>query len=311
MKKINYGIILALTLVLSLFTSCREQSTSSKVLLNEIMMVNETNSTDEYGEHCGWVELFVKYYGPIDLAAYSIKVTVDGQTTTYVVPKGDVITQIQPRQHILFWADGYPNRGTLHTSFTFDPSKTTKLELYNSNKDKIDEVTIPAGTLGPNQAYGRVTDTSTQWEVKDNTTTHAYITPGSSNRVNDTNAKMQKFSEHDSVGIGMTLTAMVVVFSCLILLFFSFKTVGKVSMKMSKRNAMKAQGITDEKEAEDKNLDQIPAEVYAVIGLALHEMQNDVHDIENMVLTMTEEKHTESPWSSKSLLMRRMPIRKR
>ena len=48
MKKINFGIILAFVLAVS-FTSCRDLSTSSKVLINEVMMQNEDNATDEYG----------------------------------------------------------------------------------------------------------------------------------------------------------------------------------------------------------------------------------------------------------------------
>ena len=59
MKKINLGIILSLALVLSL-SSCRQLSTSSKVLINEVMMDNQTNATDEYGAHSAWIELFVK-----------------------------------------------------------------------------------------------------------------------------------------------------------------------------------------------------------------------------------------------------------
>ena len=54
---------------------------------------------------------------------------------------------------------------------------------------------------------------------------------------------MEKFEEHDSVGIGMSISAMSVVFCGLILLFIAFKVVGKVAVNLSKRNAMKAKGI--------------------------------------------------------------------
>ena len=72
MKKIYFGIIFAFVLAVSL-SSCRDLSTSSKVLINEVMMQNETNATDEYGERSAWVELFVKYYGQIDVQATSLK----------------------------------------------------------------------------------------------------------------------------------------------------------------------------------------------------------------------------------------------
>ena len=54
---------------------------------------------------------------------------------------------------------------------------------------------------------------------------------------------MEKFEEHDSVGIGMSISAMSVVFCGLILLYISFKIVGKVAVNLSKRNTMKSKGI--------------------------------------------------------------------
>ena len=39
------------------------------------------------------------------------------QPKKYPVPLGDVNTEIPPRQHVVFWADGEPNKGTFHLSF--------------------------------------------------------------------------------------------------------------------------------------------------------------------------------------------------
>lgn len=313
MKKLNFWIILSCTFVLCL-SSCRELSTDSKVLLNEVMMVNETNATDEYGRNGAWIELFVKYYGQIDVAGYAIEVVdKDGQAVRYSVPKGDVVTQVQPRQHIMFWADGQPNKGTLHTNFTLCPNQENTLRLYNNNGDLIDELTIPAGTLSADRSYGRVTDTSTEWEVKDDTMDKP-ITPMAANKVNDSNAKMDNFSQKDPVGIGMAITAMAVVFTCLAILFFAFKTVGTISMNLAKKNEVKAQKKAGKQVPADdskSSKEETPGDVYAAIGLALHEIQSDVHDIEDMVLTIShDEKHEDSPWSSKALMMRHLPNRK-
>lgn len=37
------------------------------------------------------------------------------------MPLGDVNTRIPKRQHVVFFADGEPNKGTFHTSFTLEP----------------------------------------------------------------------------------------------------------------------------------------------------------------------------------------------
>jgi Na+-transporting methylmalonyl-CoA/oxaloacetate decarboxylase gamma subunit len=234
----------------------------------------------------------------------------------YTIPKGDQVTIIPARQHIVLWADGQPKKGVLHMDFTLDPTRTTTVRLYNSNKDLIDEVKIPANTLHADQSYGRKDPTMTElgaenWEVKDNNTDDdAYVTPNTANKVNDVNQKMVTFSEKDPAGIGMAITAMTVVFSCLILLFFAFSLQAKISMNMAKKNELKAQASSDKPApATDKKAGETPGEVFAAIGMALHEMQNDIHDVEDMVLTIhTDPKVEESAWSNKAFAMRQIPV---
>ena len=137
-----------------------------------------------------------------------------------------------------------------------------------------------------------------------------YVTPSTNNKTIDSNAKMEKFEEHDSVGIGMAISAMSVVFCGLILLYISFKIIGKISVNLSKRNAMKAKGITDKQEAKEKQLGQAPGEVFAAISMAMHEFQSDVHDVEDTILTITRVKRSYSPWSSKIYTLRETPHKK-
>ena len=118
---------------------------------------------------------------------------------------------------------------------------------------------------------------------------------------------MEKFEEHDSVGIGMSISAMSVVFVGLLLLFIAFKVIGRISVNLSKRNAMKVKGITDKQEAKEKKLGEAPGEVFAAIAMAMHEMQSDVHDVEETVLTITRVKRSYSPWSSKIYTLRETP----
>ena len=137
-----------------------------------------------------------------------------------------------------------------------------------------------------------------------------YVTPSTNNKTIDSNAKMEKFEEHDSDGIGMSISAMSVVFCGLILLYISFKIIGRVSVNLSKRNAMKAKGITDKQEAKEKKLGEAPGEIFAAIAMAMHEMQSDVHDVEDTVLTITRVKRSYSPWSSKIYTLRETPLKK-
>ena len=310
MNKTKIGIFFTLLLVLGVCSSCGEKRSNNKLLLNEVLITNEGNYQDDYGLHSAWIEIFNRSYGSADLAACLLRASSQpGDTTTYFIPKGDVLTLVKPRQHSLFWADGEPRRGTFHTNFTLDPEKENWIGLFDSGRNLIDQVTIPAGALKTNQSYGRVSDAASQWEVKDGSA-EKYVTPSTNNKTIDSNAKMEKFEEHDSNGIGMSISAMSVVFCGLILLFIAFKIVGKASVSLSKRNAMKAKGITDKQEAKEKKLGEAPGEIFAAIAMAMHEMQSDVHDVEDTVLTITRVKRSYSPWSSKIYTLRETPLKK-
>ena len=296
--------------MLGVCSSCGEKRSNNKLLLNEVLITNEGNYQDDYGLHSAWIEIFNRSYGSADLAACLLRASSQpGDTSTYFIPKGDVLTLIKPRQHSLFWADGEPRRGTFHTNFTLDPEKENWIGLFDSGRNLIDQVTIPAGVLKTNQSYGRVSDAASQWEVKDGSA-EKYVTPSTNNKTIDSNAKMEKFEEHDSDGIGMSISAMSVVFCGLILLFIAFKIVGRVSVSLSKRNAMKAKGITDKQEAKEKKLGEAPGEIFAAIAMAMYEMQSDVHDVEDTVLTITRVKRSYSPWSSKIYTLRETPQKK-
>ena len=310
MNKTKIGIFFTLLLMLGVCSSCGEKKSNNKLVLNEVLITNESNFQDDYGLHSAWIEIFNRSYGSADLAGCYLKCSSQpGDTASYFIPKGDVLTLIKPRQHSLFWADGEARRGTFHTNFTLNPDANNWIGLYDSGRNLLDQVVIPAGSLQTNQSYARVSDASEKWEVKDGSA-EKYVTPSTNNKTIDSNAKMEKFEEHDSVGIGMSISAMSVVFFGLILLYVSFKVVGRVSVNLSKRNAMKAKGITDKQEAKEKKLGEAPGEIFAAIAMAMHEMQSDVHDVEDTVLTITRVKRSYSPWSSKIYTLRETPLKK-
>ena len=306
MNKRKIGILLSLAMMLGL-ASCGEKEVNTKLVLNEVLIENTDNFQDDYGIQSAWIEVFNKSYTSADLAGYQLKMSNQaGDTATYFIPKGDVLTMVKPRQHALFWADGQPNRGTFHTNFVMDGTTATWVGLYDSGKKLVDQVTIPANTLQANQSYARVSDASAEWEVK-GATDDKYVTPSTNNKTLSGNAKMEKFQSHDSAGVGMSITAMSVVFFGLILLYICFRGIGKLAIMLRRRNAMEAKDIKCEEEAKEKKLGEAPGEVIAAISMAMHEMQNDVHDVEDTVLTITRVKRTYSPWSSKIYTLRELP----
>ena len=304
MNKKRIGIFITLVAVVCLGLNA-QRATSLKI--NEVLVTNEQNYQDDYGLHNAWIEIFNTSFASVNIEGCYLTNDKDNPTK-YPIPKGDVLTLIKPRQHILFWADGMPNRGTFHVSFTLDPSKENYIALYDSNgKTLIDEITVPAGMLA-DQSYAREEDGSANWVIKGGGE-HSYVAPSTNNMTLDKNEKIENFKKHDADGFGMAIIAMSVVFIGLILLYVSFKIVGNIAVKLGKRNAMKAIGITDKVEAKEKNLGSHSGEEAAAIAMALHEFMNDAHDVEDMILTINKVKRTYSPWSSKIYTLRQTPKR--
>lgn len=275
-----------------------------------MLVDNQSNFQDDYGVHSGWIEIFNRAYSTADLAGCLLKVSSEpGDTATYFIPKGDVLTSIKPRQHTLFWADGNPRRGTFHTNFVLSKTNANWIGLYDSGKKLLDQITVPAGILEADQSYARVGDASEEWEVK-GASAEKYVTPSTNNQTIESNPKMDKFEQHDPVGIGMAISAMSVVFLGLILLYICFKLIGKAAIKLRKRNAMIAHNITDKQEAKEKGLGEAPGEVIAAITMALHEAQGADHDVEETILTISRVKRSYSPWSSKIYTLRETPHKK-
>jgi Na+-transporting methylmalonyl-CoA/oxaloacetate decarboxylase gamma subunit len=303
MNKKRIGIYIALAAIFCLST--KAQSTSS-LRINEVLIINETNFQDDYGVQSAWVEVFNTSFASVDLKGCFL--TNDrNNPTKYPIPKSDIQTKVSPRQHALFWADGIPSRGTFHVNFMLDPDKENYIALYDSNgKTLIDEIVVPAGQIA-DHSYAREEDGSLNWVVKGGSE-DSYVTPSTNNKTDDRNIKIENFKKYDPIGVGMSVIAMSVVFFSLILLYIAFKIVGSTAVKLTNRNAMKAHGITDKAEAKEK-LGTGSGEEYAAIAMAMHEYMNDVHDIEDMILTIDKVKRTYSPWSSKIYTLREAPKR--
>ena len=311
-NRIRKYIYICVSVFLGLtIASCNSNKgkSESKLVINEVLVKNLTNYQDDYGQHSAWIEIFNKSYGSENLAGCYIRVQNNLGDSIYFIPKGDVLTVVKPRQHALFWADNQPNRGTFHINCILDADSDNYIELLDSGRKLLDAVTVPATTLAEDCSWARVSDGNKNWEIK-GAESNKYVTPSTNNTTLNSNPKKEKFENLDKFGYGMAISAMTVVFSGLLILFILFKFIGKVSIYLSKRNAMKAKGVTCEKEAKEKKLGEAQGEVIAAISMALHEMQNSAHDYEETVLTITRVKRSYSPWSSKIYSLRETPNRK-
>ncbi len=297
MMKTKYRLILLLGLLAVAFPVQSQNMTDLRI--NEILVVNTDDFMDDFGNKSGWVEIFNTSYGTVDIGGCYITNDPDN-LTKYMIPRGDILTRIKPRQHALFWANAKPHRGTFHLSFTLEESNEIIL-VSSDGRTILDRVAIPHDKLEANVSYGRVKDGEEPWGVLSRTS------PSTNNYGADVEPPGVLFMKIDPYGIIMAMTAMSVVFLSLILLYVVFKNTGNYNIRISKERAEKAARLSGIKKVE--NPDETPAEVYAAIAGAIHKYfeDDDSHDIENTILTIEKVTRNYSPWSSKIYTLRQTP----
>lgn len=281
--------------------------------INEVMVCNDSSVVDDYGRHTAWIELFNSTFAPLDISSVFLTVNRDN-TKMYPVPLGDVNTEIPARQHVIFWADGEPSKGTFHTNFQLVPGQDNWIGIYDADGlTLIDEVLVPA-SLQPNTSYARKADgernpadDASMWEVRDGNG-NKYITPSSNNIIRDTNSKIEMFSKEDENGFAMTIMAMGIVFLALLLLCICFYIISKIGARTLRSNKAKSQGAKLRELDKNERPEHDSGEEIAAIVMALHE-HLDTHDTENTILTINKVKRAYSPWSSKIYSLRELPRR--
>ncbi len=294
-KKIRNGL---LTLLMLGSLGAAAQKTSD-LRINEFMAINHTNYEDDFGERSAWIEIFNTSYGTVDIGGCYLS-DDPNNLKKYQIPKGDVLTSIKPRQHVVFWADSNPTHGTFHLNFKIDD--THFLALTGSDgRTIIDSVSYPAQRA--NVSYARSEEGAGFWGFAEMTT------PSTSNKLVQLEASSQRFATYDPSGIAMAITAMFVVFLGLLLLFIVFKTIGKFMSAPKRKKEVKNQAAekVDNEEVKKEEVPLATGEVYAAIAIALHEYEREMLEMESNILTINRVARAYSPWSSKIYGLRQLP----
>lgn len=282
---------------------------AKNIVISEVLTGNATSIVDEFGQREAWIELENTSY-----TTYTVRgmfITTDRSVLDKglsaperikrmsMIPSGDERTNIGARQHLVLFANSSPAQGKLHLTVQIPDSAAVWVALYNGNGvELIDSVSVPI--LGDDCSYAR---TEKGWAVKQ----AQQVTPGIENAAGDGVAKktgVDKFKEQDPHGFAMAIMAMGVVFLCLAMLWLFFTLFGMLMRHLDTAkkvaNAQPIKPITKTVEATkelahktgnvlQEGLDKkgIDMEVYmAVIGMALSQYQDDVHDVESGIITI-------------------------
>ena len=303
MKRIKI-LLIAAGLLTAFVASAQSQG---QMRLNEYLVINTNDYQDDFGQQSAWIEIFNASYGTVDIGGCYLSDDPDN-LTKYAIPGGDILTKIPPRQHVIFWADNQPFRGTFHTNFDLmdaDEIIFTKGD-GSSIIDRIKvEKCLKDSTLA-NVSFGRTQDGEGSidgegegWAVLERTS------PSTNNAMIDKASKPQKMKEMDPYGWMMAVLAMSVVFIALIILYFIFKQIGKLNIRNAAKQAEKDKPAVQKIAAKPGKKDE-SGETFAAIAMALNLWieENEAHDDESYVLTIDRVK---SAWNAIDQMLLKVP----
>lgn len=279
---------------------------AKNIRINEVLTNNTASIQDEFGRREAWIELentsFTTYNVRGMFIATDRRVLDENLSAPErikmmsMIPSGDDRTAMGARKHLLLYCNSTPTEGKLHLSVEIPISEPVWIALYNGNGiELIDSVSVPA--LAADQSFALVNG---RWSVK----APDAVTPGIENFIETSETKVEKFKREDPHGFAMAIMAMGIVFFCLALLWIFFTIFGMVmrhtdtAKKVANKQPVKPITKTVEKTIEVAHatgnilqdglkMKGRDMEVYmAVIGLALRQYEDDVHDVESGVITI-------------------------
>lgn len=307
MKQLLSAKIVALILLLFSVSEVMAQSLKD-VRINEIQVINKDGYKDAFGHAIPWIEFYNTGYGHVNIGGSVLKI----KGHEYRIPKIPAM-DIPAQGYLIIFADGETDKGPFYTSFTLE--NTDYIELYapDNLKTPIDRLSFNPQDLKEDVTYGWLEDAN----GVEHLTNLPVITPGATNNTVQTVHRSELFRQADPSGVVLTVTAVSVVGFSLLVLVLIFANLGKLHIRISrkqeeKEKAKKASVSTTkvETKAKTEKGDVLTNEELAAIAIALYKYSEDLHDIEDTVLTINRAAKAYSPWSSKIYGLRQTLIKK-
>jgi len=300
------SLLVAACLLIAFGASAQSQG---QMRINEYLVINTNDYQDDFGEQNAWIELFNASYGTVDIGGCYLSDDPDN-LKKYQIPGGDILTKIKPRQHVIFWADNEPFRGTFHVNFDLvnaDEIIFTK----GDGKSIIDRIKVEkslSDSTYANVSFGRtmdgegsITGDGEGWAILERTS------PSTNNCMVDKTAKPARMKDMDPYGWMMAVLAMSVVFIALVILYIIFKQIGNFNTRKDRKAEEKAKATAAASPAASPTPKKGTSdEVFAAIAMAMYQWmeENEAHDEESFVLTINK---YESSWSNKIQMLNQLP----
>lgn len=289
----KYSILFTIIFLSGLFITVGKSvkaQDSSVLKISEILVNNESNCIDDYGSHSSWIEICNLSDNSIDIGGYYLTDDINDLTKCWI-PKGDNSTVISPKDFLVLWADGMPTRGILHLNIDLKNAKS--LILVNPVGGKIvDKIEIQQPQK-PDVTFGRL-------DIEDGEC--VYLSTSTPGTINDLSQKTTVNKNVDMSSISNLSVILAIAFGLIVLFVIFIRKRKNDEARSNEKN------LLDKNEIEQTlTYEEVLDEVNVAIAMAFYLYENDIHDNENLVLTLQKVSRTYSPWSSKIYMLRKLP----
>lgn len=219
-------ILLTISTILAFSIGSALGQNVSDLIISEVLAEpDSTGIVDDYGRRNGWIEIFNKSQGTVNFGGCFLSNDRNNLKMS-LIPKTDSRTKIGLRQTVLFYASGNGKEGTFYADFKVAKGSTVYL-VSNDGRTVIDSLEVPA-TLPAGKSVIKLAHDLRQMEFV--TEAEAAVpTPGSINGSQNVETGSQRMEKEDEHGFVLTLVSVSVVFTALIILWWLFSLMGKVS----------------------------------------------------------------------------------
>lgn len=305
-----------IALALLLPATAPGQNVSDLIVSEALARPDGEGILDDFGRRGGWIEVFNTSQGTVNIGGCFLTDDLSDLRKS-MIPKGDLRTQIGPRQTALFFTSGRSLDGTFYTGFTLEPGQTVYL-VSNDGRTVIDSLALPP-TLPDGLSVSK-TPRDLRQKVYEAESEPTVPTPGIPNGDQNAESHAQRMARLDPSGWILSLTSVSVVFSALAILWLCFwllferpakRAAGQLPARKQRRAKPAGKKDPDGEVAAAiaLALDMEDAgETYAAIAMALHlALSGSVHDAEPYIITL---RKTAGPgWTDRKQVFRKTPAR--
>lgn len=135
----------------------------AKLVINEFLAINTSDTTDNFGEHEDWIEIYNPGNSPIDMEGYYFSDDLLNPGKWRIESATNTCT-IAPMGYKLFWADKDPGQGNNHLNFKLSAKgEDIVLSRFIDGEFKIYD-SVSFGPQNENISKGRTIRDSNRWE---------------------------------------------------------------------------------------------------------------------------------------------------